>query len=392
VTGKQKALLAGGLLSPVVGFILPLALIAAVLNGTMSAQAGEAAQPGTVSSVAGIAPVLLGAYNDAVANVAKPRPNCTGMTWSLLAAIGEVESTQALGSVIAANGDINPPIYGPLLDGSGVGGNTTPVYNTTDAEKQLDGGTTFARAMGPMQFMPATWISDGQDGNGDGVSNPQNVFDAALTTAAYLCGTGTTDLSRPDQLNAAILRYNHSQAYVDEVVKWKTTYDQMGQNAGNGSPVPAGSARGQAVVAAAQREMALGIPYTWGGGGIGGPSLGYCSAANGYLGGVCVASRTVGFDCSGLAQYAYGQAGVSIARTAQDQYDGAPTKIPMSAGLAALQPGDLVFFSLNPGSGKGIYHVGIYIGAGQMINAAHTGTIVRVEAVWMSSYTGAGHY
>ncbi|SEM72309.1 NlpC/P60 family protein [Streptacidiphilus jiangxiensis] len=392
MTGKQKAMLIGFLIGPFGGFMLLLILIAAVMGANMSAQAGEAAQPGVVSSVAGIPPVLLSAYNNAVANLPKLRPNCTGMTWSLLAAIGEVESTQAAGSSIAANGDINPPIYGPVLDGSGVGGNTTAVYNTTDAEKQLDGGSTYARAMGPMQFMPATWISDGQDGNSDGARNPQNVFDAALTTATYLCGTGTTDLSKPDQVNAAILRYNHSQAYVDEVLKWKTTYDQMGQNAGNGSPVPGGSARGQAVVAAAQREMAANIPYSWGGGGTNGPSLGYCDGTNGYLNGSCSASHTVGFDCSGLAQYAYAQAGVNIARTAQDQYDGAPTKIPLSAGLAALQPGDLVFFSLNPGTGKGIYHVGIYIGGGQMINAAHTGTNVRSESVWMSSYTGGGRY
>jgi cell wall-associated NlpC family hydrolase len=392
VTGKQKALLAGVLIGPFGGFVLLLVLIAAVMGASMSAQVGEAAQPGTVSSVAGIPPVLLSAYNNAVANLPTLRPNCTGMTWSLLAAIGEVESTQASGSSIAANGDINPAIYGPALDGSGVGGNTTPVYNTTAQEKQLDGGSSFARAMGPMQFMPATWISDGQDGNGDGVSNPQNVFDAALTTAVYLCGTGTVDLSQADQLNTAILRYNQSQAYVDQVLQWKTTYDQMGQNAGNGSPVPGGSARGQSVVATAQREMAANIPYSWGGGGTSGPSLGYCDGTNGYLNGVCSASHTVGFDCSGLAQYAYGQAGVNIARTAQAQYDGAPTKIPMSAGLAGLQPGDLVFFSLNPGTGQGIYHVGIYIGGGQMIDAAHTGTNVRQEAVWMDSYTGGGRY
>jgi cell wall-associated NlpC family hydrolase len=392
VTGKQKALLVGGLLTPFAGFVLLLVLIAAVVDESMSAQAGEAAQPGTVSNVAGIPPVLLTAYNHAVANLATLRPNCTGMTWSLLAGIGEVESTQALGSTIAANGDINPPIYGPPLDGSGVGGNTTPVYNTTDQEKQLDGGTTYARAMGPMQFMPATWISNGQDGNGDGASNPQNVFDAALTTAVYLCGTGTTDLSKPDQQSAAIMRYNHSQAYVDEVLKWKTTYDQMGHSAAGGTPIPGGSARGQAVVTAAQREMSMGIPYSWGGGGTAGPSLGYCDGSHGYLAGVCVASHTVGFDCSGLSQYAYGQAGVNIARTAQAQYDSAPTKIPLSDGLTALQPGDLVFFSLNPGSSQGIYHVGIYIGAGQMIDAPHTGTTVRSEQVWMDSYTGGARY
>ncbi|GJF30264.1 hypothetical protein KNE206_29640 [Kitasatospora sp. NE20-6] len=391
MTGNQKALLAGGLLAPFIGFVLLLVMIAAVLNGSMSAQAGQAGQPGTVASVAGIPPVMLNAYNNAVATLPKVRPNCTGMTWSLLAAIGEVESTQASGSSIAANGDITPPIWGPLLDGSGIGGNTTPMYNTTDEERQLDGGSTYARAIGPMQFMPATWISNGQDGNSDGTSNPQNAFDAALTTATYLCGTKAADLSRPDQLRSAILRYNHSQAYVDEVLKWKTTYDQIGQSTG-ALPATGGSARGQAVVAAARREMALNIPYSWGGGGTGGPSLGFCDGKNGRLNGVCLASHTVGFDCSGLSQYAYGQAGVTIARTAQAQYDGAPTRIPPSAGLAGLQPGDLVFFSLNPGSGRGIHHVGIYVGGGQMINAAHTGTNVRQEPVWMKSYAGGGRY
>ncbi|RKE03022.1 C40 family peptidase [Streptomyces sp. TLI_171] len=392
MTGKHWALLIGALLLPFSGFILLLVLVAAVMGASMSAHAGQAAQPGTVSSVAGIPPVLLGAYNGAVANLPKLRPNCAGMTWSLLAAIGEVESNQAGGSSIASNGDISPPIYGPALNGSGVGGNTTPMYNATDAEKQLAGGSAYARAVGPMQFMPATWISDGQDGNGDGARNPQNVFDAALTTAAYLCGTGSADLGKGDQLRSAILRYNHSQAYVDQVLGWKATYDQMGQNAGN-APVPASSARGQAVVAAAQREMAQNIPYSWGGGGTAGPSLGFCDETNGYLNGACSASHTVGFDCSGLSQYAYGQAGVNIARTAQEQYDGAPTKVPRSAGLAALQVGDLVFFSLNPAaSGQGIYHVGIYVGGGQMINAAHTGTNVRTEPVWLNSYTGGGRY
>ncbi|WP_345703770.1 hypothetical protein [Kitasatospora paranensis] len=129
MTGKQKALVAGAVLTPCVGFVLLLVVIVAVLNGSMSAQAGQAGQPGVVSSVAGIPPVLLSAYNNAVANLPKLRPNCAGMTWSLLAAIGEVESTQASGSSIAPNGDISPPIYGPLLDGSAPA--ATPRPSTT---------------------------------------------------------------------------------------------------------------------------------------------------------------------------------------------------------------------------------------------------------------------
>ena len=73
----------------------------------------------------------------------------------------------------------------------------------------------------------------------------------------------------------------------------------------------------------------------------------------------------VGFDCSGLTQWAWGQAGVGLPRTAAAQYD-AITHVPLSA----LQPGDLVFW----GDGGGISHVAMYVGGGDVVHAPSTGS------------------
>ncbi len=85
------------------------------------------------------------------------------------------------------------------------------------------------------------------------------------------------------------------------------------------------------------------------------------------------------FDCSGLVQYVYRQAGRSEPRTAQQQYNA-------SRHLSVLQAGrgDLVFW----GAPFRVYHVGIYLGNGQMIDAAHTGTRVRQERVWPGASYG----
>lgn len=81
-------------------------------------------------------------------------------------------------------------------------------------------------------------------------------------------------------------------------------------------------------------------------------------------------SPATGFDCSGLVMYAYAAAGVSLPHSTYSQWD-MTTHIP----LADAQPGDLIFFN-----GEG--HVGIYLGNGQMVDAPHTGTVVRVESIY----------
>jgi cell wall-associated NlpC family hydrolase len=107
----------------------------------------------------------------------------------------------------------------------------------------------------------------------------------------------------------------------------------------------------------------LGTPYSWGGGGPSGPSYGTGTGAN-----------TKGFDCSGLAQYAWAQAGIPINRVAADQYNDGP-HLPRNQ----LQPGDLLFFATNPSDPATIHHVALYLGGGQMIHAPHTGDHVRIS-------------
>ncbi|MGH9137724.1 MAG: lytic murein transglycosylase, partial [Acidimicrobiales bacterium] len=77
---------------------------------------------------------------------------------------------------------------------------------------ELDGDTTFDRAVGPMQFTPSTWRSVGVDGNGDGRRDPNNIVDA-VHAADYLCA-GDADLSHPAQRAGAVRRYNNADEYV----------------------------------------------------------------------------------------------------------------------------------------------------------------------------------
>lgn len=110
----------------------------------------------------------------------------------------------------------------------------------------------------------------------------------------------------------------------------------------------------------------IGVPYSWGGGSLTGPSRGVDQGAN-----------TVGFDCSGLTRFAFAGVGVLLPRWSGDQYN-AGRKIPPSQA----KRGDLLFWG--PG---GSQHEAIYLGGGQMIEAQQTGVPVKISPVRMSGMT-----
>ncbi|MYT68342.1 glycoside hydrolase [Streptomyces sp. SID8367] len=324
---------------------------------------------------ADIPPRMLQAYNNAVQHIGDVVPKCRGMRWPILAGIAKVESNHAAERDIAGNGDIRPRIYGLLLNGSGAGGNTS-VFNDTDSGK-WDGTPFGERAVGPFQFTPATWESNGQDGNADGVRDPHNADDAALGAAAYLCGRGR-NLARTDQLRAAIFQYNHSSEYVANVTGWISQY-----SAAADSNVSLKNVTGKARIVLESALAQRGVPYSWGGGNANGKSPGVCCSPSGKSG-----APITGFDCSGLTTFAFARVGIRLPRTAAAQA-GRGKRIPASSGQSALQPGDLVFFGYAGGRDSTIYHVGIYLGGGQMINAPRPGTNVRQDPVdAMPGYAG----
>lgn len=215
-----------------------------------------------------------------------------------------------------------------------------------------------AGAQGPGQFLPGTWrvglsphelippgpptSSDAQgfatDGDGDGIADPWDPADAVAATARLLRADGA-----PGDLPGAIWSYNHSSAYVDEVLALARRYAVEARSAG-----AAQGAAVEAVLAFARSQ--LGVPYLWGG------------------------ASPAGWDCSGLVMAAFARVGIVLPHNAELQYEQtAGEGVP----LDQVQPGDLVFFGTSLAT---IGHVGIVVGAGAMIDAPHTGAVVRVES------------
>ncbi|MGW2083732.1 lytic transglycosylase domain-containing protein [Streptomyces sp. NPDC001880] len=174
--------------------------------------------PITGSAESGIPASILAAYKKAERTVADSDAACR-LPWQLLAAIGKVESGQARGGRVDANGTTFSPILGPVLDGRGFA-----MIKDTD-NGAYDGDSTHDRAVGPMQFIPSTWATWGQDGNGDGRKDPNNIYDAALAAGRYLCA-GSRDLSLAADLDRAVLSYNHSNAYLRTVRSWFEYYNR----------------------------------------------------------------------------------------------------------------------------------------------------------------------
>lgn len=84
------------------------------------------------------------------------------------------------------------------------------------------------------------------------------------------------------------------------------------------------------------------------------------------------------FDCSGLTKYAYARAGKTLPRTAAQQY-----AATIRVSKASARAGDLVFFM----SGRSVYHMGIYAGAGRIWHAPRTGSYVKLVTIWTTAVT-----
>ncbi|MGV9677662.1 lytic transglycosylase domain-containing protein [Nocardia sp. NPDC003482] len=181
------------------------------------AQSGDRVAADLPAGPLGMPGIAHAAYLNAERVLAQENPDCH-MPWSVLAGIGRIESHHANGKADAKGNPIDP-IYGPVLDGSLAG---NQMVRATDGE--LDGGMRgFTRAVGPMQFLPETYRKFAADGDGDGISDPQNLFDAALTAGKYLC-SGGLDMNDLSQQSKAIMRYNNSMAYVANVMAWEVAY------------------------------------------------------------------------------------------------------------------------------------------------------------------------
>ncbi|MGD9620252.1 MAG: lytic transglycosylase domain-containing protein [Mycolicibacterium sp.] len=159
--------------------------------------------------------MALAAYRNAESMMATAFPGC-GVSWNLLAGIGRIESMHAYGGATDSRGTAVQPIYGPALDGT-LPGNEI-IVQSRNADR-----VTYARAMGPMQFLPGTWSRYASDGDNDGKADVQNIFDASLAAARYLCSGGLNLRNQADVM-AAILRYNNSMAYARNVLSWAASY------------------------------------------------------------------------------------------------------------------------------------------------------------------------
>lgn len=204
--------------SPLPGFAVAAPVTAAAMPAGPAVSA--LADPSWVAAAAkktGIPARALSAYAGVAISF---RSRECGIGWNTLAGIGEVESHHGniFGGSIGADGAATPPIFGvPLAGGA--------LANIPDTDGgAIDGDASIDRAVGPMQLIPEAWRNWHVDGNADGVQDPQNIDDATLAAAAYLCRAGDRRLGSEAGWRKAVLAYNGSQRYLRDVIRYSARY------------------------------------------------------------------------------------------------------------------------------------------------------------------------
>jgi len=166
----------------------------------------------------GIPERALAAYAGAAIMKSIEAPQC-GLSWATLAGIGATESDHGRhgDSHLDENGTATPGIFGVALDGDGVA-----LIPDSDGG-EIDGDAQADRAVGPMQHIPQTWRNWHVDGGGDGIEDPQNIDDAVLAAANYLCRASTA-YDTEDGWRAGIRSYNIPEFYLGTVAKYAVEY------------------------------------------------------------------------------------------------------------------------------------------------------------------------
>lgn len=175
----------------------------------------------SMAAAVGIPERVFLAYAGAARRIEIDLPKC-GLDWATIAAVGYVESLHGTvqGGSIDASGQQRPRLVGPPLDGK----DFARILDTDNGE--WDGDKVYDRAIGPMQFIPRTWRQVGRDGSGDGVADPQNIDDAALSAARLLCRSGG-DLTTSGGWISATTSYNNSVEYNNQVAVITDQYRNM---------------------------------------------------------------------------------------------------------------------------------------------------------------------
>jgi peptidoglycan DL-endopeptidase CwlO len=190
------------------------------------------------------------------------------------------------------------------------------------------------------------------------VTQLQVAQQAAASQVQSLLATQRKELAAANGTVRRIMRADEAAAAAASAQDFVGAVRAAGGTIDTSQPATPPNAIAAAAIAAAHSR--LGVPYVWG------------------------ATGPDEFDCSGLTQWSYAHAGVTLPRTAAEQWTVGP-----HPSLANLEPGDLLFWALNTSDPATIHHVAMYIGHGLMIAAPHTGENVQIQPVYLEGFIGA---